>query len=178
MEPYIGQIQLFAFPRVPLGWLACAGQLVGIADNEALFTLIGTTYGGDGIQSFGIPDLRGRIPLHQGHLPGGASYPIGSRAGAEAVTLLAAQTPKHSHQILADRQDPAVGGTAVPGPTVTFATASGLTPYSPDVSSSVGVAMAANSIGLAGGSLPHGNMMPTLFMNYCIATVGIYPSQG
>lgn len=95
--PYVGEIRLFAFPRIPTGWFACDGSLKPIANNEVLFTLLGTTYGGDGVNTFAVPDLRGQVPLHMGTGPGLTNRPIGQRSGSESVTLLATQLPSHTH---------------------------------------------------------------------------------
>src|SRR5450830_1835958 len=96
--PYIGEIRLFAFPRIPNGWLACDGSSVSIADNETLFTLLGTTFGGDGVSTFGVPDLRGQVPVHQGTGPQLTTRVLGQNGGTEQVTLLATQLPQHTHE--------------------------------------------------------------------------------
>lgn len=174
MEPFIGQILLFAFPRVPDGWLACDGSEVNIADYPSLFELLGTTYGGDGVTTFVLPDLRGRVPVHQGQGGGLTGRVIGQKLGSETVTLTTAQLPTHAHalQVAAVAQ----GSTGTPGPSVGFAAASGVSPYTAMPSGMASV-LSAQSITATGGNQPHDNMMPTLVMNYCIAWDGIYPSQ-
>ncbi|PFG63987.1 microcystin-dependent protein [Thioclava sp. ES.031] len=178
MEPFIGQIMLFAFTRVPRGWLSCQGQLLHIAQYQALFALIGTQYGGDGISSFAVPDLRGRIPLGMGHAPGLSVYKVGDKVGEETVTLNVAEMPSHSHAIQASSQSPAANATAVPGPEVEFATAdgAGVTRYAAQPGGAPATLNPA-SIGSSGASHPHQNMMPTTVMNYCIAYDGIFPSR-
>lgn len=176
MECYIGQIALFAFPRVPIGWLACDGSLVAISDYEALFTLIGTTYGGNGQTNFALPDLRGRVPLHQGQGSGLSPRVIGERAGTEQVTLLQTQLPQHAHALTASTT---TATTAVPSNAVGFAAGSNqILPYAPNTAVSTAEVMAAAEVTVAGQNLPHNNVMPTTFCSYCIAYVGTYPSQG
>ncbi|MDE3080797.1 MAG: phage tail protein [Paracoccaceae bacterium] len=175
MEPIIGQILLFAFPRVPTGWAACNGQLLSIAQYDALFSLIGTTYGGDGQSTFALPDLRGRVPVHQGQGNGLSTYVMGQQTGSEQVTLTLASMPSHSHSLQAATAAPAQGATGTPGPQVEFAVASGASPYTAAPSGSPAM-LAGQSVGPAGGNMPHDNMMPTLVMNYCIALYGIFPT--
>lgn len=174
--PYIGEIRMFGFGTrgAPTGWQACDGSLLPISEYDALFALIGTTYGGDGQTTFAVPDLRGRLPIHQGTGPGLSNYVIGQRAGTESVTVLPTQMPAHSHIIVtttgaATSQTP--GNALLPG------TVSADSFYVSDVSGATAVAMSAQSTSLAGGSQPHENCMPTLTVQFCIATFGIFPSQ-
>ena len=118
MESFVGQIMLFGFGFAPDGWALCDGSLLPIAGNEALFTLIGTTYGGDGDSTFALPDLRGRIPIHMGQAPGLNGYTLGERAGSERVSLQASEMPSHMHLIEAASAES--GATGTPGPTVVF----------------------------------------------------------
>lgn len=177
--PYIGEIRLFAGNFAPNGYAFCHGQSLSIAQNTALFALIGTTYGGNGQTTFNLPDLRSRVPLHQGQGPGLSNYTIGEASGVEQVTLTTAQMPAHSHVLNATT---ATGSVTMPGPTVMLAT-----PVEAGVNTSLYVVpgtstvnqapMAAQSIGVAGGSQPHDNMMPFQVLNYIIATQGIFPSR-
>ncbi|KEO50783.1 phage tail protein [Thioclava pacifica] len=178
MEPFIGQIMLFAFPRTPQGWISCQGQLLAINQYQMLFALIGTFYGGDGTTTFAVPDLRGRIPLGMGQGPGLSVYKLGDKVGMEAVALTDAEMPSHSHAIQAASQNPAANATAVPGPDVEFATAGGsdVTRYSAQPGGTP-VTLNPASIGLSGSAHPHQNMMPTTVMNYCIAYDGIFPPR-
>lgn len=171
-QPYVGEIRLFAGNFAPLGWLKCDGSILPISEYEVLFQLIGTTYGGNGQETFALPDLRGRIPIHQG-TDTGIPYVIGQTGGAESVTLTAQQYPAHSHALRAS--DAAASGAA--GPTGVLA-ASTATMYGTAVVPSV--PMASNAIsttaGAGNGFQPHENMAPFLTLNYIISMFGIFPS--
>ncbi len=172
--PYIGEIRMFGFGRTPIGWQACDGSLLPISQYETLFVLIGTTYGGDGQSTFAVPDLRGRLPIHQGQGPGLSSYVIGQMAGTENVTLLTTQMPTHTHTMVATT------GTATaltPGSALLPGSVSGDIFYATDVTGATPAPMSAQSTTIAGGSQPHENTMPTLTVQYCIATEGIFPQQ-
>lgn len=174
MDVYIGTILPFAFPRVPVGWAACDGSLLSINGNEALYSLIGTTYGGDGSSTFALPDLRGRVAIHMGQGSGLSNRVLGQAAGTENVTIQLAQYPTHSHNVVVTSDN----SSANPGPmagAVFGAGTGGATPYINDASGTPAV-MNANSLAIAqGGNLPHTNLMPSLVLNYCIALFGIYP---
>lgn len=176
-EPYIGEIRMFAFGTrgAPNGWQACDGSLLPISEYDTLFALIGTTYGGDGQTTFAVPDLRGRVPIHQGQGPGLSNYVIGQRAGTETVTVLPTQMPAHTHVAVATSS---AATTLTPGNDLLPGTVSGESFYVSDVSGTTAVAMSAQSTSLAGGSQPHENCMPTLTVQFCIAWSGIFPSQG
>ncbi|WP_274653902.1 phage tail protein [Paenibacillus humicola] len=168
-EPYLGEIRLFAGTYAPVGWEFCNGQLLSISQNDALFSLLGTTYGGDGQTTFGLPDLRGRVPLGQGKNPTGSSYAMGQLAGTETVTLTVNNLPGHTHAVMANNTSGTTGD-----PSNAFWAQSTSTQYAtaaPDAQ------MSAQSIASSGGSQPHDNMMPTLAVSYIIALNGIYPSQ-
>lgn len=167
--PYVGEIRLFAGNFAPVGWALCQGQLLSIADNDVLFQLIGTTYGGDGQQTFAMPDLRGRLPVHQGQGPGLSSRVIGEVGGSETVTLTLAQMPVHSHAMAGSSAAASMGS---PGGAMLATTA--VNSYDTSAGST---AMAAGAIGSSGASQPHQNMGPTLALNYIIALFGIFPSQ-
>jgi len=171
--PYIGEIRLFGFSRTPIGWQPCDGSLLPISQYDALFALIGTTYGGDGQSTFGVPDLRGRVPMHQGQGPGLTNRIIGEVAGVESVTLLPANMPAHNHGLVATTL--ATTATA-PAATLELGALSGDTLYATDLN--VGsVATAAASTTPAGNTQPHDNLMPTLTVQFCIALEGIFPPQ-
>lgn len=176
-QPYIGEIRMFAFGSrgAPNGWQACDGSLLPISQYDALFALIGTTYGGDGQTTFAAPDLRGRVPIHQGSGPGLSNYVIGQRAGVENVTLIPIQMPAHSHSAVATT---AAATSTVPGSTLLPGAVSGDSFYVNTTAGNTAVAMSAQAVTLAGGSQPHENCMPTLTVQYCMATFGIFPSQG
>lgn len=171
--PYIGEIRMFGFGRTPNGWQACDGSLLAISQYDALFALIGTTYGGDGQTTFAVPDLRGRLPIHQGQGPGLSNYVIGQRAGTESVTVLPTQMPAHTHTVVATT---AAATSLTPGNTLLPGSVSGDTFYATDITGATVLGMSAQSTSLAGGSQPHENCMPTLTVQYCIATFGIFPS--
>ncbi len=173
-QPYIGEIRMFGFGRTPTGWQACDGSLLPISEYDALFALIGTTYGGDGQTTFGVPDLRGRLPIHQGTGPGLSTYVIGQRAGSETVTVLPTQMPAHTHIVIATT---AAATTGTPGPSVIPGTVSEGFMYATDLTGSTPFTMNVTAVGIAGGTQPHPNTMPTLTVQYCIAVFGIFPSQ-
>jgi microcystin-dependent protein len=167
--PFIGEIRMFAGNFAPLGWAFCQGQLLPISENEALFSLFGTTYGGDGETTFGLPDLRGRVPIHAGSGPGLLTRNLGESAGTEEVTLTVNQMPNHSHPWLASG-DPAEDGSPAGH---TTATLTGSNFYG----SGTPIAMSSQGIPATGGSQPHSNLMPTLCVNFIVSLFGIYPSQ-
>lgn len=171
MEPYIGQLQLFGFNFAPKGWALCNGQLLSIMQYQALFSLISTTYGGDGRTTFALPDLRGRVPNGQGQGPGLSNYVMGQVAGTENVTLLSTQMPAHNHILMAF-SDPG----NVSNPQGALLASSGGTDPEYRTSGAI-TAMGQQGIGVSGGNQPHYNMQPYLTMNYCIATEGIFPSR-
>ena len=173
MEPFIGQICLFGFNYAPRGWATCDGQIIPIAQNSALFALLGTTYGGNGQTTFALPDLRGRVAIHQGQGPGLSQHTMGEMSGSEQVTLLQTQMPQHNHLMQvsdqpASQSSPANHILAVPGVNGEPLSAYGT---SPDAVAD------PRSIGMAGGNQPHQNMQPYLTMNYCIALEGVFPSR-
>lgn len=168
MEPFIGTIMFFGFNFAPRGWAKCQGQLLAISQNTALFSLLGTQYGGDGRTTFALPDLQGRVPIGEGQGPGLPPYSIGQTGGAPAVTLISTQIPAHTHGINAA----ASATSKVPMNNLPAATAGGSS-YGPTVSG----AMASNMVQPAGGGQPHENMQPYLVGNWCIALEGIFPSR-
>ncbi|MCT1398247.1 tail fiber protein [Paenibacillus sp. p3-SID867] len=160
-DPFLGEIRLFAFNFAPDGWAFCDGQLLPIAQNTALFSLLGTTYGGNGTTHFALPDLRGRVAVHRG-----TDFPIGENGGEEFHTLSDAELPSHTHQAM---------GSANPANSVlpvdrTWALSDSLTYH--EVTNSF---MSPGAIAAAGGNQPHNNMQPYLVLNYCIAIEGIFP---
>lgn len=168
-EPYVGEIRMFGGNFAPVGWEFCNGQVLPISENDVLFTLLGTTYGGDGQTTFGLPDLRGRIPVHIGQNPAtGTNYALGNVGGVESVTLTTQQLPAHSHQATALST---AANLLTPKDALW---AGGLTIYSTGAPTAP---MAGDAISSVGGSQPHDNLMPFLCVNFIIALVGIYPSQ-
>lgn len=167
-QPYIGQIKIFAGTFAPAGWVFCDGRLLAIAENSALFALIGTIYGGDGQVTFGVPDLRGRLALNQGQGPGLSNYVIGQALGSETVTLTQTQLPAHSHSVSGNS---AAGGTTPSGSS--WAVGS-LSAYGPSATLQ---GMNPAGVTFSGGSQPHSNMMPFLALNYILSLFGIFPPQ-
>jgi microcystin-dependent protein len=169
-NPYVGEIRMFGGSFAPAGWAFCNGQLIPISENDTLFTLIGTTYGGDGQSNFALPNLQGRVPVHQGQGQGiSQNYTIGSSAGVEQVTLTTQQIPVHTHPLLGSG-DPAqakgpTGGVLGRAPAEAYASE-----FDPS-------ALSAQSIGPQGGSQPHTNMQPYLCINFIISLFGIFPTQ-
>lgn len=168
-NPYVGEIRIFAGNFAPVGWAICDGSLLAISENDVLFQLIGTTYGGDGQNTFALPDLRGRAPVHQG-TGGGASYVIGQLSGVETVTLTTNQIPAHSHLPQA-----AIGATGNPANSPANNVWSGWT-GGQFTTQAPGVNLNAAAIGSDGGSQPHDNMVPFLTINFIISLFGIFPS--
>lgn len=168
-DQYMGEIRMFAGGYAPQGWALCNGQLLPITDNEALFTLIGTTYGGDGMTTFGVPDLRGRVPISVGN-GGGSNYMLGQKSGAEGVTLLTSQMPAHGHLPAAQS---APGNQPLPINNV-WAAKQVFEKSAADIPL---VAMSSTAVSSAGGNQPHDNLMPFMALTFIIAIQGIFPSQ-
>jgi microcystin-dependent protein len=166
-QPFIGEIRMFAGNFAPAGWAFCDGQLLPISENDALFALLGTTYGGDGQETFALPDLQGRIPVHEG--PG---YVLGQLGGVESVTLSTGQIPPHNHPLMGSAANATTTSPTnnVPGtsPEVT------VFPYGTD---NPPTTLATASVSPAGGSQPHDNFQPYLCVNFIISLFGIFPSQ-
>jgi microcystin-dependent protein len=170
-QPYVGEIRMFAGSFAPAGWQFCDGTALAISENETLFNLIGTTYGGDGQSTFQVPDLRGRLPIHQGTDPGtGTTFTIGQSAGTETVTLTTQQIPQHNHLLMATT---ALGGQVNPTNNLLANSQGNFQPYiqeDPDNN------LAANALQPTGGSQPHDNMHPYLCISFIISLFGLFPS--
>lgn len=180
-NPFLGEVRIFAGNFAPRAWAFCAGQLLPIDQNDALYALIGTTFGGDGQVTFGLPDLRGRSVIGQGTGPGLSSYVVGQMSGTENVTVSSNQMPQHNHTLNAWNID---ATTATPGPSVGLANpldshtgASSLFYLDTTAVSPTTPALAADTIMPAGGNQPHDNMAPSLVLNYIIALEGVFPSR-
>jgi microcystin-dependent protein len=172
MSPFIAEIKLFAGNFAPRDYAMCNGQLLPISQNQALFSLIGTMYGGNGTTTFGLPDLRGRVPIHQGQGPGLTNRVLGEMGGSETVTLTANELPPHTHNLQANT-GPGTSVAPVNGAVLAASTARDKV-YGTAVPNAV---MSAQSIGPAGSGLPHANMQPYLAVNFIIAIQGIFPSR-
>jgi microcystin-dependent protein len=170
-DPFVAEIRIFPFNFAPRGWAMCNGQILPLSQNTALFSLLGTYYGGDGKSTFALPNLQGSVPLHPGQGQGLSTYYLGQSSGSETVTLLQTEIPVHTH-VLRTSTSPA-NRTAPSGNSI--ARASGATPYiAPGGQTTT---MAFEALGLAGGSQPHTNMQPFLTLNFCIALQGIFPPR-
>jgi microcystin-dependent protein len=167
-QPYVGEIRMVGFNFAPQGWALCNGQLLAISQYDTLFNLIGTTYGGDGQQTFALPDLQGRIPFHQGS-GAGNNLVIGQRSGTETVTLISNQLPTHTHVPAASSS-----AGAQSAPTGGYWAQSSLEEYSTEAAAH---SMAATAVGTAGNNQPHDNLPPYLVINFVISLFGIYPTQ-
>jgi microcystin-dependent protein len=163
-QPYVGEIRIFAGNFAPAGWAFCDGQLLPISENETLFNLIGTTYGGDGQETFALPDLRSRIPIHQGN-----GFILAETGGAEEITLTINQIPAHTHALVATSNQATAAGIAAN----VLASPTSVDLYRVGAPAAL---MAAGAIGPVGGSQPHSNMMPSLCVSFIISLFGIYPS--
>lgn len=172
-DPFVAEIRIFPFNFAPKGWAWCDGQLLPISQNTALFSLLGTTYGGNGKSNFALPDLQGRAPMHPGQGPGLSLHDLGEMGGSETVSLLESEIPAYSHQMMAS-------SSPSDYPLPAGASLSNLvddTPYNPSISSQA-VRMAAGALAPVGGDQPHNNMMPYLTFYFCIALQGVFPPRG
>ncbi|MDO7877405.1 tail fiber protein [Hymenobacter sp. ASUV-10] len=180
MENFLGEIRLMGFDRAPRGWAYCQGQTLPINQNQALFSLLGTSFGGDGVTTFKLPDLRGRVAVGQGKAPSGAVYSMGQALGSEGVTLTTSQIPAHSHSFAGTLN---IGGDAeinsadstFPATTISDPAINAYTAGTPNAS--MGAAL-QGTLNPAGGNQPHENRQPFMAMNYAIALTGIFPSRG
>lgn len=175
-QPFLGEIKIFAGNFAPLNYALCNGQILSIAANTALFSLLGTNYGGNGTTSFALPNLQGAAPLNQGQGSGLSPYSVGEQTGTESVTLLLNNIPSHTHTLTATE---GVGGTPtnVPSPSVYLANAEPSHIYIPNPNPPSLVNLAPQAIGFYGGSQPHENRQPFLAITFIIALAGIYPSR-
>ena len=169
-EPYIGEVRMFAGNFAPAGWALCQGQIMPISENDTLFNLIGTTYGGDGQETFALPNLQSMVPLHMGTGADGTTYQIGENGGTESVTLTVSQIPAHSHGFSANG---ALGTSDNPGPFVPAQLTGGVMLYR---EVAAGGTLNSAAQGLAGSSQPHDNTQPFLCINFIISLFGVYPS--
>jgi microcystin-dependent protein len=171
-DPFVAEIRIFPFNFPPTGWAFCDGQILPISQNTALFSLLGTFYGGNGQSTFALPNLQGAAPMHQGQGPGLSQYFLGQLGGSDSLTLLVSEIPSHAHTLM-----------ATPSPAETFSATGnsiargvGMNPYQTNSSSNL-TNMAFSALPPAGGSLPHNNLMPYLTLNFCIALQGVFPPR-
>lgn len=170
-DPFVAEIRIFPFNFAPKGWAFCDGQLMPLSQNTALFSLLGTTYGGDGKSNFALPDLQGRAAMHPGQGPGLSLHDLGETGGSETVTLLDSEIPAHAHALSADALD--LADTNVVSPTASFALSSGGTLYQ----AAANTTMSSQALAPAGGDQPHNNLQPYLTFNFCIALQGVFPPR-
>jgi microcystin-dependent protein len=173
-SPFVAEIRIFPFFFAPKGWALCDGQLLPISQNTALFSLLGTQYGGDGKSNFALPNLQGSVALHTDQYSGGGSYPIGMQSGTPTVTLLQTEMPSHNHTVMAEtaifsttQTQPAGNVPSNASPALIYSNTT-----QPDAK------MSPLMVSTVGGSLPHNNMQPFVTLNYCIAMQGVYPPRG
>jgi microcystin-dependent protein len=170
-QPYVGEIRMFAGNFAPNGWMFCEGAPLPISENDVLFQLIGTTYGGDGQETFNLPNLASRVPIHMGTGPDGTTYQLGEMAGTEQETLTVQQIPNHTHPLTANTS---LGNATPPGGNVLAATGAGISLY---YEGQTTTQMNPAAITPAGGSQPHENTQPFLCINFIISLFGVFPSQ-
>ncbi len=170
-DPFVAEIRIFPFNFAPKGWAWCDGQLLPLSQNTALFSLLGTTYGGDGRSTFALPDLQGRAPMHPGQGPGLSLHDLGETGGSETVTLLESETPNHTHALRANTID--LADTNVPNPNAAFALSAGGTLYQ----ATADTQLAPGALVPAGGDQPHNNLQPYLTCYFAIALQGVFPPR-
>lgn len=173
-DPFVAEIRIFPFNFAPKGWAWCDGQLLPLSQNTALFSLLGTTYGGNGKSNFALPNMQGSAPMHPGQGPGLSLHSLGETGGVSAVTLLESEIPNHSHTLRGSVED-ATQGTLANG--VTLSTSTGGSLYQGTTNTNL-VAMSPQALSPAGGGTPHNNMQPYLTFYFCIAMQGVFPPRG
>ncbi|MBC8162711.1 MAG: phage tail protein [Roseiflexaceae bacterium] len=172
-EPFVAEVRIFPFNFAPEGWAFCDGQLLPLSQNTALFSLLGTTYGGNGQSTFALPNLQGNAPMHPGQGPGLSLHDLGEASGTETVTLLESEMPAHAHALSASAEAADVNA---PGPLMVLARSRSARAYQTNASANL-VSMSPQALAPAGGSLPHTNMQPYLTLSFCIALQGIFPPR-
>ena len=170
MDPFVAEIRIFPFNFAPKGWAFCDGQILPLSQNTALFSLLGTTYGGDGKSNFALPNMQGNVPMHPGQGPGLSLHDLGETGGSETVSLLESEIPAHGHGLQVSAQDATtrIVGTQQPASGV------GVSMYGPTPTNTN---LSPNALAPAGGDQPHNNMQPYLTLNFCIALQGVYPPR-
>jgi microcystin-dependent protein len=173
MDPFVAEIRILPFSFPPKGWAFCDGQILPLSQNTALFSLLGTTYGGDGKSNFGLPNMQGNTPMHPGQGPGLSLHDLGEIGGSQTVTLLESEIPSHSHSLMANA---IAGNVNAPSSGVSLARSRNANAYQSNVTQNL-VLMADQAVTPAGGDQPHNNMQPYLTLNFCIALQGVYPPR-
>ena len=173
-NPFLAEIRIFPFNFAPKGWAFCDGQILPLSQNTALFSLLGTTYGGDGKSNFALPNMQGNAPMFYGQGPGLSLHDIGETGGSDTVTLLDSEIPSHSHALMASSH---AANIDTPGPNNSMARTTPALLYTPPGTGVTAVQMSDNVIAPAGGDQPHNNLMPYLTLNFCIALQGVFPPR-
>jgi microcystin-dependent protein len=173
-NPFLAEVRILPFNFPPRGWAFCDGQILPLSQNTALFSLLGTTYGGDGKSNFALPNMQGNAPMHPGQGPGLSLHDLGETGGSDTVELILTEMPSHSHTVMAN--DLFTGTVPTPDPSLCYAKASTGTPYSDSTTTNV-VQFNFAAITSAGGDQPHNNLMPYLTLNFCIALQGVFPPR-
>jgi microcystin-dependent protein len=173
MDPFVAEIRIFPFNFAPKGWAFCDGQILPLSQNTALFSLLGTTYGGDGKSNFALPDMQGNAPMHPGQGPGLSLHDLGETGGSDTVSLLESEIPGHSHTMMAFT---AVGNRLTPQAN-SISRETGANTYLTNSPQPVTVNMSDSAVAPAGGDQPHNNLQPYLTLNFCIALQGVYPPR-
>jgi microcystin-dependent protein len=173
-DPFVAEIRIFPFNFAPTGWAFCNGQLMPISQNTALFSLLGTTYGGDGKTTFALPNLQGNAPMHPGQGPGLSLHDLGETAGSETVSLLESEIPSHSHALRANSD---IADVQSPSPARSLARSQNASAYQSTTNQNL-VSLSPQALAPAGGNLPHNNLQPYLTLNFCIALQGVFPPRG
>lgn len=171
MDPFVAEIRIFPFNFAPRGWAWCDGQLLPLSQNTALFSLLGTTYGGNGKSNFALPDLQGRAPMHPGQGPGLSLHDLGETGGSETVTLLESEIPSHAHALRANSDN---ADQPVPNPNRSLARSNGGFAWNPTFTAT---SFNGNALAPAGGDQPHNNLQPYLTFYFCIALQGVFPPR-
>lgn len=172
-NPFVAEIRIFPFNFAPKGWAFCDGQILPLSQNTALFSLLGTTYGGDGKSNFALPNMQGNAPMHPGQGPGLSLHDLGETGGEDTVTLLESEIPSHTHNLMASAV-PSINTD--PNPSQAIGKSAGIAAYCTVTNSNV-TQMNANVIAPAGGDQPHNNLQPYLTLNFCIALQGVFPPR-
>ena len=173
MDPFVAEIRIFPFNFAPKGWAFCDGQILPLSQNTALFSLLGTTYGGDGKSNFALPDMQGNVPMHPGQGPGLSLHDLGETGGSDSVSLLESEIPSHSHTMMAFT---GLGNRLTPIAN-SISRETGATSFVPSTANPPTFNMSSNAVAPAGGDQPHNNLQPYLTLNFCIALQGVYPPR-
>jgi microcystin-dependent protein len=173
-DPFVAEIRIFPFNFAPKGWAFCDGQLLPLSQNTALFSLLGTTYGGDGKSNFALPNMQGNAPMHPGQGPGLSLHDLGETGGSQTVSLLESEMPSHPHSLIA--QVPPADTNLPTANVLARASVGGVNPYQPPAGAPL-VMMSPNALTPAGGDQPHNNMQPYLTLSFCIALQGVFPPR-